>query len=103
MKKFILPFMVLCAALCLSQSASAENYQIATITSNMSVYESNTLDKLKDNDFSTKFWSSKNQASGDYILVDLGDVRPLQEINLYFLNLQENIRQRLEAYARREE
>ena len=84
MKKFILPFMVLCAALCLSQSASAENYQIATITSNMSVYESNTLDKLKDNDFSTKFWSSKNQASGDYILVDLGDVRPLQEINLYF-------------------
>ena len=84
MKKFILPFMVLCAALCLSQSASAENYQIATITSNMSVYESNTLDKLKDNDFSTKFWSSKNQASGDYILVDLGDVLPLQEINLYF-------------------
>lgn len=84
MKRFVLPFMIMCAALFMSQSVSADNYTIANITSNMSVYESNTLDKLKDNDFSTKFWSSKNQASGDYILVDLGDVRPLQEINLYF-------------------
>lgn len=44
----------------------------------------------------------------DYFIPSISSLFPLgnyhvQEINLYFLNLQENIRQRLEAYARREE
>lgn len=83
MKKLFLPLLMMLGII-MSQPMSAENYTIANITSNMSVYESNTLDNLKDNNFTTKFWSAENQQADQYILVDLGSVQPLQEINLYF-------------------
>lgn len=84
MKRVVLPLLLICAAFLLPQNVSAENYTIANITSNMSVYESNTLDKLKDGNFETVFWSSAAQAADQYILVDLGSEQPLQEVNLYF-------------------
>ena len=84
MKKIFLPFMIMCAALFMSQSVSAENYTIANITSNMSTNENYNLNNLTDGDFKTKFWSGGPQAANQYILVDLGTIQPLQEINLYF-------------------
>lgn len=84
MKRVVLPLLVICAALFSTRQASAENYTIADVTSNMSVYESNTLDKVHDNDFGTVFWSSIAQAVDHYIQVDLGSILPLQEVNLYF-------------------
>lgn len=89
MKKLFLSLCAICAVLSAPRQISAENYEIANITSNMSVYNADDgtvhgLDNLKDGNFETKFWSSTAQAADQYILVDLGSVQPLQEINLYF-------------------
>ena len=81
-KSFLLTFILAAVMLC-AGSLHAANYTV-TATTNWTPYESNTIDKIVDGNLSTKFWSNANQTVGKYVMVDMGSVKPLDNIKLYF-------------------
>ena len=53
-----------------------------TASTNMSIYSNNNPSNMVDGDESTKFWSSHDPDSGDYVKIDLGEVLNLLSVEI---------------------
>ena len=62
-----------------------------SITTNMSHYDTYTIDKVIDGDFSTKFWKNNNQAQGDYVQIQYDQKIKLNDLGIYFDSVEGNL------------
>jgi hyaluronoglucosaminidase len=51
-------------------------------TSSMSTYQDNTVDRMVDGDLGTFYWSAEAAGSGDFVGVDLGQPREIEQIDI---------------------
>ena len=56
----------------------------AEASTNMSQYQSYSINNVVDGNSSTFFWSSEAQAAGDYILLTYPSAQPIYEISITF-------------------
>ena len=83
MKRLFLLSLVLVMAMSSGRAVAAEIYTV-TPSSGWTHYENNSIAKVADGSFATKFWSNVAQNVGGYVMLDMGAVSPLDQINLYF-------------------
>lgn len=63
---------------------ATESSTPSKVTTNMSTYDKYDIKNVIDGNYSTKFWSSLPQKSGDYVQLDFGSSAARHEINLHF-------------------
>lgn len=65
-----------------AETGAVDNAPVAS--TNMPVWQEYTVDKVVDGNPSTFFWSSREQQSGDYVMLDFGAVNPRGRITITF-------------------